>query len=438
ASLLLFFPIFRRLGAGLHLSFLSCLFLGLTTGLTRIDNEGLSINASLLSSSTIMMSETPFLFFVALTVYAFLRLEERSGRATPELFSFSAITGLLKQPYFYLFLFALSFAFHIRTAGISVFGFVMLYWLYQRRWSRLAAAGAGYALLAGQSLGGSSYIGELFRINPYRPELGQAGIGDFVTRFFNNLQRYVTKEIPVGSLPITIDYDVTTAGDWLFGLALLAVAGLGLWRLNCLFLGSYFVCLFGVILLWPDVWTGARFLLPGVPFIVICVARGLHELLVRIVALIRLSFVPHPLWLSVGMLFYMTNLKLVAYAAYTPYQPEWQGYFELAKWAAVNTPPDAVIACRSPYLFAMYADRYTSFYANTLDDKEMLQAMEKGKVTHFVLDQLGFSSTARYLFPAIEKNMDRFTPIHQIKNPNDAYYQYLLKLKPKPSLPARQ
>jgi hypothetical protein len=47
-----------------------------------------------------------------------------------------------------------------------------------------------------------------------------------------------------------------------------------------------------------------------------------------------------------------------------------------------------------------------------------------------VLDQLGFSSTGRYLFPAIEKHMDRFAVAHKVKNPNNNYYQFLLEFTP--------
>jgi hypothetical protein len=435
-ALLLFFDIFRRIGVNIHLAFLSCIFLFLTTGATRVENEGLSINASLLTSSTITMSEVPFLFFVAVTLFAFLRLDERIRRGDAVPLTFSALRAPFRQPYFYLFLFGLTYTFHIRTAGISVFGFIMLYWLYYRRWHYAAATGAGYVLCAlpwiirGQSLGGSSYITELFSINPYRPELGQAGFFDFATRLVNNLQRYITKEIPVGSLPMTVSYDATTAGDWLFGLALLAVAVAGLLQLNRILLGSYFLCLFGVILLWPDVWTGARFLLPGVPFIIVCLVQGVHRILTRLFAAVRLPVTPHPLLLVVCIFFYIPNLRLVSAARYAPHPPEWQAYFELAKWAHDHTPPDAVIACRSPYLFAIYANRHTTFYANTLDDKALIQSLVDAKVTHVVLDQLGFSSTGRYLFPAIEKHMDRFAVAHKVKNPNNNYYQFLLEFTP--------
>ena len=432
AALLLSFRIFRRIGANSHLAFLSCLFLMLTTGLSLVDKQGFSVNASLLASSTIMMSETPFLFFASLALYAFLRLDEPLRQREATSFTLTAFLEPLRSPIFYLFLFSLSFAFHIRTAGVSLFGFVVVYWLYYRRWDYLFLTGAGYTLLAlpwlvrGMSLGGSSYITELFHINPYRPELGQAHLSDLVLRFYVNLLRYITKEIPVGTLPVKITYEVTTAGDWLLGLTVLTVAVVGAWRLNRAFLGSYFLCLFGILLVWPDVWTGARFLLPGVPLLVLCLTQGVHIALTQAAKRLGLPFKPHPLILIVCVFFYLPNLRLLALAARSPYPPEWQTYLEIAKWAETNTPADAVIACRSPYLFALTANRHTTFFANTLDDKEMLRSLENAKVTHVVLDQLGFSATSRYLYPAIEKNPDRFTSIYDLTNPRKDLHQYLL------------
>ena len=433
AALILSLSIFRRIGASSHIAFLSCIFLMLTTGVTLVDTQDLSINASLLTSSTIMMSETPFLFFASLALYAFLRLDERLRRREPAPFTVSVLLKPLRSPLFYLCLFSLSYAFHIRTAGIALFGFVVVYWLYHRRWDYLFVTGAGYTLLAlpwlirGQSLGGSSYIKELFYINPYRPELGQAHLSDLVLRFYVNLLRYITKEIPVGTLPVKITYEVTTAGDWLLSLTVLTVAVVGAWRLNRAFLGSYFLCLFAVLLVWPDVWTGARFLLPGVPLLILCLTQGVHTVVTHVAKQIRLPFKPHPLILTVCVLLYIPNLRLVTLAARSPYPPEWQTYLEIAKWAETNTPADAVIACRSPYLFALMANRHTTFFANNLDDKEMLRSLEDAKVTHVVLDQLGFSATTRYLYPAIQKNPERFTPIYDHTNPRKNLHQYLLK-----------
>ena len=48
----------------------------------------------------------------------------------------------------------------------------------------------------------------------------------------------------------------------------------------------------------------------------------------------------------------------------------------------------------------------------------MIEKLHEKEVTHVVLDQLGYSSTSRYLYPAIKKYPGKFKVIHQLKNPD--------------------
>lgn len=79
--------------------------------------------------------------------------------------------------------------------------------------------------IRGQRMGGNSYLYQLFQINVYRPELGNAGIVDFVIRFINNTMRYITREIPYALFPsIPVDYGKNYfAHEWITGLLLLAL-----------------------------------------------------------------------------------------------------------------------------------------------------------------------------------------------------------------------
>jgi len=44
--------------------------------------------------------------------------------------------------------------------------------------------------------------------------------------------------------------------------------------------------------------------------------------------------------------------------------------------------------------------------------------MVRTKVDFVVLEQLGYSSTGRYLYPAIMKHPDLFQPVMQLQNPD--------------------
>ena len=56
-------------------------------------------------------------------------------------------------------------------------------------------------------------------------------------------------------------------------------------------------------------------------------------------------------------------------------------------------------------------------------DRAVIQKMLDNGVEYVILDQLGYSSTPRYLYPAIQKNDDLFFVASHVPNPDT----YLLK-----------
>ena len=62
-------------------------------------------------------------------------------------------------------------------------------------------------------------------------------------------------------------------------------------------------------------------------------------------------------------------------------------------------------------------------YAYSQDDRAVIQKMLDDGVEYVILDQLGYSSTPRYLYPAIQKNDDLFFVASHVPNPDT----YLLK-----------
>jgi hypothetical protein len=72
-----------------------------------------------------------------------------------------------------------------------------------------------------------------------------------------------------------------------------------------------------------------------------------------------------------------------------------------------------------------YGDRTCIGDKPSLDDKEVLDFFRNNNVDYVVIEQLGFSSTAKYLVPAVQKNQDKFEVVLQLPNPDT----YLLKFK---------
>ncbi len=377
------------------------------------------LNSHLLRYATIIMTEVPYLFFSITALLALLKIDTQKP--------------LWRDPWFGLALLLLTITFYIRTSGIALVGGVVLYLLMRKRWRYALGLGMGFLLLTApwqirsQKLGGSSYTKQLVMVNPYRPEMGTADFGDYVDRIGKNIARYLSKEIPSATLSfIRPNYrQPAAAGYWLLGLGLLALSLYGIWQLPGvkLLILAYLAGTFAILLLWPDVWVGVRFLLPAVPFLLTGIVFGLQEAVRKIGPADNLVWRWLPLLLCLP---FLPGLKPLHEKATAKLTPSWQNYFSLARWAKGNLGPEVVISCRKPTMFYLYSGTYTTNYKYARDDQELLRDLEAREVEYVVLDQLGYSSTGLYLWPAIEQNPDRFEIVQKRNNPDT----YLLRFYP--------
>jgi hypothetical protein len=377
-------------------------------------------NMHLLSYSTIMMSEIPFLFFSLLILLLFIKTSEQENP--------------FKHPHLYFVIVLSAFAYHVRTAGIALVGGIILYLLFRKRFAYLGAYVGGFALLClpwflrGRSLNANGYINQLFMKNPYRPEEGMMGLSDFFSRFLENLGRYLGREIPNGLFPsISVNYqaDLETSSV-LFGLALLALIVFGIVKLPLYRNLFIWYCLgtFGILLLWPEVWFGIRFLLPLIPILTFLLVYGVYHLVVFVLKKLTLEVKPNPIILLLAILLFLPQLKLLHAAADKRYDSRFQNYFDMASWVRENTDPYAVISCRKPTLFYLFANRKTAGYLNSTDYNAFILNLNSNGVTHVVIDGLGFSSTGRYLVPVIQTNPYRFKTLLSYQNPETYLLTY--------------
>ena len=375
----------------------------------------LLLNTHYLRYATIIMTEVPFLLFSLLTIICFIKSDKR--------------TDFWKDPFFYLTLLSFGTAYYIKTSGIALLGAIILYLVINQKWKEVTAYTGAFVVLfipwflRSQNLGGNSYMKQLVMINPYRPELGQAELTNYIDRFFANIIRYISKEIPNADFPfITVDYRAEASlGMWVLGLLIITLTLYGIWQIKQyrLLILAYVIGTFGILSLWPDVWVGVRFMLPIVPFILLGLIHGINSILSKLIpnkpithwaiALIIIGLIP--------------NLSLLHKQSITKYGSNWENYFDLAKWAKSNLDPNTVISCRKPTMFYLYSGTYTSRYKYTEDNNELLDDLEKRQVDYVILDQLGYSSTVRYLYPAISNNPERFSLIKHLESPDT----YLLK-----------
>ena len=108
-----------------------------------------------------------------------------------------------------------------------------------------------------------------------------------------------------------------------------------------------------------------------------------------------------------------------------PYPPAYKNYFAIAEEINDDTQyRGSVVCCRKPELFEYYAPNvYTTNYLYSKNTEEVILDLVKKRVDYVVLEQLGYSSTGLYLYPAIMNHAELFFVILQYGNP-DTYLLY--------------
>lgn len=374
-------------------------------------------NSHALFYGSLMMSEVPYMFFSLLALYLctlsdFVELKSSTKYAI----------GMLVS---------MVIAYYVRSLGVALLAGFGLHFLLSKNWkmmiisiSALIVGGFPW-FIRGQSLGGASYLNQLKMINPYNPGLGDATTSDFLDRFWSNFSRYVTKEIPDSVFNFGPAYNEAITGkEWFIGIVFLALIGFGLVKLKSykwLIIG-YMLGTLGILMIWPDVWIGVRFIVPVIPFFLLGFLNGFYQLflLIRNQNALSQAVSYSPL---VIVLFLLSPLQDLHIKAKAEYPVSWQRYFEVAQWLDKNED-NVVVGCGKPSLFYTYADNFTMRYKFTQDTNELIAHLERQKVDYVVIDQV-YGNTFKYLLPAVRQHPDRFTQVLHLKNPDT----FLLKFK---------
>ena len=364
----------------------------------------------LLDHSHQVMSEIPFLLFSFLALLLLHRAQKSNTLSTLA-----------------LAIIAISAAYYIRSAGIILIGTGIIFFALHKKWKEAGLIAIGSVLLAlpwqirNAALGGNDYIKLLLRINPYRPEEGMLTLTALIERIIANLDLYGLQIIPYIFLPSFIDTNYFVG--LVFSGLLLYVLITGLIKRHLLIV--YLTCYLGLYILWPDMWSDTRFLIPVIPILFYAILTSMDELLQLLARALkktasRARTVIFFLFL-LGSNIFETN-ELAKHIGQLP--PQWNTYFAAAEWIKDNTESDVKIACRKPYLMNAIANRKATGYAWKAPDEVIAEFEQKG-IHIVVIDQIGFRSTPEFLVPAIEAHENRFKILHIVRNPNT----YILKFK---------
>ena len=304
-------------------------------------------------------------------------------------------------------------AYFVRTVGISlVFAFAVF--LFRRRMRREAIALIGlfavvsvlWAIRNYTMTGeGSRYLDVLLSADPYAPDKGRVTLAGLATRGWTNLTTYVGHMLPLDLFPSLITYAGGAGSTVLRTLISVLITGVACFggyalRKKAFVVNVYLLAYFAIYLGWPEVWKSERFMVPIAPIVGMYFLAGIH----RILAYFEVKRV---VIIVVCVVLVLSNIfslgRFVRRERGDP--PGWSKYLETAMWTRDNTPEDALVLCRKPFLFYVFSRRRTIAYPFTRDQEVMLQHLSESRPDYIILEDFGagVSTTEVYLVPVLRE-----------------------------------
>lgn len=380
-------------------------------------------STQLLHFAGMVMSEMSYMFFTVLGVFALWQYAESDKK---EWYS---------SPWFWIAIVASMSAYHIRTVGMALMLSIVIFFLFRKQW---IAAGASLVsqillmvpwILRNKQYGiESRYFGTIMTVNPWRPEEGTiSSVGEFIEKMWTNLDQTVIAGFPQVLFPFafTETNEPSGAGMIIVGLIVLAMVIWGAWNTDkmrwlmlALLAGNI-----GLFALWHG-GNGTRYVTPIIPLVYLFFYNGVF-------ACIKLLFKDKveddTKWalILLFMIFPMIKpLQVMHKQSAMPYNPAYRNYFHMAKEMNKKLPKGTVVSCRKPELFLYYAPNlYTTGYRFDTNPDSVIIQMVRQKVDYVIFEQLGYSSTPRYLLPAIQHRPQLYPVVWNLERPDT----YLLK-----------
>lgn len=380
------------------------------------------INPSMLNFATNLMSETSYFLCISLAALFLSKVNYKDGYKDKNLWVVVCITA---------------FAYHIRPAAIAILGAVIFHFIITKKWKHILMSVAGFIILLipwmlrGRLLhlgkGNSVYIANLIRVNPWDPELGIIDKSGIITRLGNNFRDLISKEISDALFSANVKYySSSSAGEWIFGILLIATIIFGLYKikkLNFYFIGIILAT--GVILLPWNGGGGTRYITSIIPILYLGLFMGAYHLFRLISKENMVSLDISVILLIVVFFSIKPDLTKLHVEALSDYPSGYKNYFDVSAKANELLPDSAIVCCRKPSLFYYFGERPAHKYKKSKDQDEVIRHMYNTGVTHVVFAQLGYTSTKKYLHPAIQNNKKLFRTLYHLENP----HTYLIEFK---------
>jgi len=352
--------------------------------------------------ASMAMSEMLFCFCCMLTLFSLYKYAEKEkerkdgGKYHLSLWFFVAIISSV-------------YAFHTRTIGLAILPSVIVFFLFRREWktSIIATIVMGLLLspwqIRNRLYGFSSrYLQETMYVNPWRPEEGTIdSFSGILRKVMDCLDEVFVKGFKSVLFPFISVEDGEQSGllAILFSLILLAVILYGMWNFKKVrwFMIAFLLGNLGILSLWHS-GNGTRYLTPLIPLLYFSFYAGLYFIVLKVSKNRIREHSPFML-LTLLLIFVMfPPLEQRHKEAHYPLNPAYKNYYTIAKEMNRRLPKGTVVCCRKPELFSYYAPKLIACkYVFDVDTEKVLEGLRKSNVEYVILEQLGYSSTIRYL-----------------------------------------
>ena len=316
---------------------------------------------------------------------------------------------------------------YTRYAGIVLIFALLAYLLLKKRFKQFwVYGGLALVLILPWALFVIAHgfgLTDILTGTPYAAERKLITLADLGQRWFENFKHYFLNLIPM---------DLFT---WLQppiwgGIIATAVILLGLYfkiRAKFSALELYFIFYIMLILSWPQVWSGERYILPIIYFMAIYFCYALFRLIkskiflaaIGLLVLYNASVIVRLIPLTYHRFQAQLQGKIARY-----YPAEWLGFFQCCNWISKNLPEQAIVVSRKPNMLYYQTGNRGFVYPFSQNHDQVYQKVLKSD--YILVDQFEWTtSTRQYLLPALYEHEQNFQLIYRVPEKNF----FILKVK---------
>jgi 4-amino-4-deoxy-L-arabinose transferase-like glycosyltransferase len=377
------------------------------------------LSPSLLYHSHWILSDVPFLAFTMLALWALEDVQVEDGASVGDqpgpvwgIVSWSLAAGVA----------GVFLAYFTRSAGLPLLVSAVGVLALRRRWRAAVAVAGGVGvpalawLLRNAAVGPGEgrYASEFFLLDPYQPDLGRAGLGDLVQRLSENAVGYGGRFLPetlfggAGPFAVALGLLVTAlaAAGWVRSFR----RGPGVAEL--------FVPLYaGLILIWPQVWSGDRFALPLLPPLLVFGVEGAQWAMrdvgesarrwILVVAAVVVAAPGLQDWFRTRADDAVCRGAVEAAGPWACGGGALVDFVAAARWAGSNLPEGRAALTRKPRIWYLMSGVPTRTYPFTEAPGVLLEEAAGAGAGYVILDYVG-NQGSRYVGAALGGSPERF------------------------------